>query len=163
MYQDSRTSGAYGIFAQFFNSDYFRFETELGYKQEGAQDKIAVTTVDNPDGNGQFVTIDHGYDFISLNLSFQPKLENKDACLYGIISPTLNYMIKNRDQIVLDNNITKFVLGYNLGLGFQPKNFLNGKLFIEAKYGSTFSKYLKGNYIEAKFNTIQISIGSYIN
>lgn len=163
LYQSSRVSGSFSFFTQFPISKYFRFEVELGYKQEGAEDKIPVTTTENPDGTGQFVIIDHAYDFLSLNLSWQPKIETNDISLYGIISPSLNYLLKNRDQIILNDDINKLVLGYNVGLGFQPKNIINGKLFVEVKFGGSFSKYLKNYYFETKFNTLQFSIGSYIN
>ncbi|MCL4550740.1 MAG: PorT family protein [Bacteroidetes bacterium] len=163
LYRDSRISGSFGIFAQFLSSDYLRFEMELSYKQEGAEDKIPVTTSENPDGTGQFIIVDHAYDFLSFNISLQPKYETKDICLFAIISPSLNYMLKNRDQILLTEDINKLVFGYNIGFGFQPKSFLNGNLFLEVRYGGSFSKYLKNDYLEAKFNTLQFSIGSYIN
>lgn len=163
LYQNSRISGSFSVFTQFLNSEYLRFEMELGYKQEGAEDKIPVTTAENPDGNGQFIIIDHAYDFLSFNISLQPKYETKDICLFAIISPSLNYMLKNRDQILLSADINKLILGYNLGLGFQLKSILNGNLFFEVKYGGSFSEYLRNDYLEAKFNTLQFSIGCYIN
>lgn len=163
MYKDSRVSGSFSFFAQFLKSEFYKFEIELGYKQEGAEDKIPVTTVENPDGSGQHITLDHAYDFISLNLSFQPKFESEDISLYGIIAPTLNYMIKNRDMVIHDEEITKLVLGYIIGLGFQPKNLMKGKLFVEVKFGSSFSEYLKNEFLTAKFNTWHVTIGSYIN
>jgi len=162
-YRNTRLSGSFGIFAQFFNSEYFRIETGLGYKQEGAEDKIPVTTAESPDGNGQFIIIDHAYDFLSLNIALQPKYEDEDICLFASISPALNYMLKNRDQILLPGDLNKFVLGYTVGAGFQPKSILNGKIFLEISYGGSFSKYLKNEYIEAKFNTLQLSVGSFIN
>jgi hypothetical protein len=145
LFQDSRVSGTFGLFAQFLNFRYCRFEFEAGYKQEGAENKVPVTTIENPDGSGDYVTFDHAYDFISLNLSFQPKLENEDICLYGIVAASLNIMTKNRDMLSYGQNVDKYVPGYNYGLGFSPKNFLNGKIFVEMKYGSSFSKYLKGS------------------
>ncbi len=162
-YQDSRISGAFSIFTQFFSSSYLRFEMELGYKQEGAEDKITVTTVDNPDGTDQFIILDHAYDFVTFNVSVQPKYENNDVCIFLILSPSLNFMVKNRDQIFLNDDPKKLVFAYSVGIGFQPKNILNGKLFLEVKYGSSFSKYLKTDFLEGEFRTLQLNIGSYIN
>lgn len=163
LYHDSRVSGSYGLFAHFLDSKYFRFEAELEYKQEGAEDKIPITTAENPDGTGQFVIVDHGFDFLSFNISFQPKIETEDFCLFGIISPTLNFMLKNRDQIIWTDDINDFLFGYKAGIGFQPKNFLNGRLFAEIKYGGSFSEFIKADYLKAKFNTIQFSLGAFIN
>lgn len=162
LYKDSRVSGSYGIFAQFLSSKYYRFEAELGYRQEGAEDKIPFTTSENPDGTGEFAIIDHAYDFISLNLAFQPKYENDNICLFGIISPSLNYMIKNRDQVILNDNIEKLLFGYSFGLGFQPKNILEGNLFAEFRFNNFFSKVIKNNYFESRFNSLQFSVGCFL-
>ena len=53
--------------------------------------------------------------------------------------------------------------GYNIGIGFQPKRILSGKLFIEFKYGSSFSKLMESGSLEMKFNKLQFNIGCYIN
>lgn len=111
-------------------------ETELGYEQLGAEDKIPVTTAENPDGTGEYVIIDHGYDFLSLDVSFNPKYETDKICLYGIISPSVNYLII--DQLILNKYTKDFLLGYNIGLGFRPKELFDGKFFCEIKYHNFF-------------------------
>lgn len=163
LYEDPRVSGAFSAFIQFLNAEYARFEFEAGYKQEGAEAKIPVTTLHNPDGTGDYMILDHAFDFVSLNLSVQPKIENKNICLYGILSGSLNFLVKTRDQLYSNTEIDKCIPGFNLGAGFQPKDFLNGKIFIEARYGGAFKKYLKNNFYGAKFNTIQVSLGCYLN
>lgn len=162
LYKDSRLSGSYSIFAYFLNSEYYRFEAELGYRQEGAEDKLPATTSESPDGTGEFVIIDHAYDFLSLNLALQPKYENDNICLFGIISFSFNNMLKNRDQLILNNNVEKFLLGYSFGLGLQPKNILNGKLFFEFRFNDFLFRVVKNDYFQAKFNSVQFSIGSFL-
>lgn len=163
LYQDSRLGGSFSVFARFLKSKYFRFEVDLGYKQVGAEDQIPFTTPENPDGTGQFLIVDHAYDILSLNIAMQPKYENKNICLFAVISPTLNYMIKNRDQTLLDDHINELIIGYNVGAGFQPKNILSGNIFIEVKFGGSFSEFIQSDNLEAEFNTWQFNIGSYIN
>ncbi len=162
LYQDSRISGSYSIFVHFLNSEYYRFEAELGYRQEGAEDKIPVTTSESPDGTGEFVIIDHAYDFISLNLAFQPKYENDNICLFGIISFSFNNMIKNRDQLILNRNVEKFLFGYSFGLGLQPKNILTGNLFFELRFNDFLFKVVKNDYFQTRFNSFQLNIGSFL-
>ncbi len=163
LYKETRYGGAFSIFVQFLKSDNMRFEFDLGYRQEGAEDKLPVTSVTHPEGTGQFVIIDYVYDFLSLNLGIHPKYENDDVCIYGIISPSLNILLKFRDQLIMEDDVDKIIPGWNLGIGFQPKNLLNGNLFVELKFGSSFTKYVKSDFFETRFNTIQLSIGSFIN
>ena len=162
MYKDARVSGAFGLFAHFLNSNYYRFSAELGYKQEGAEDQIAVTTWEDPDGTGEFLRLDHEFDFAYFALSFQPKIETERFSFYGIISPTINYLLKYSDAVYLKGDIDDIVFGYNVGFGFHPKTILNGKVFFEAEYGSSFSEFAENQYIGTKFNSLKFSIGGYL-
>jgi hypothetical protein len=72
-------------------------------------------------------------------------------------------LLKNRDQVVRNKDVNDFVLGYNIGIGLQPKSILSGKLFVELKYGSSFSNLIESDYLEVKFNKLQFNIGCYIN
>ncbi|MEG8948121.1 outer membrane beta-barrel protein [Rosettibacter firmus] len=161
LYRNARIGSNYGFFAQIFKTDNISFVAEMGYKQIGAEDKIPVTTSENPDGTGEFITLDHAYDFLVFQISFQPEYEMQAVKFYGIFAPTFNYMIGNRDQLIMNRYVKKFLIGYNLGIGIQPKTFLNGKLFLEVNYNGFFSKVVSNDFVSMKFSSFQISIGNY--
>jgi len=118
-------------------------EAELGYEQVGAEDKIPVTTSENPDGTGEYLIMDHAYDFLSLSVAFNPEYKTNKFCFYGIISPSINFLIKNRDELILNKYVNRFILGYNIGIGFKPKNIFTGKFFFEVRYQRFLTDVIK--------------------
>lgn len=161
LYKESRTNGYYSIFYQFYHSNYYLLEAELGYEQVGAEDNIPVTTSENPDGTGEYLVMDHAYDFLSLNIAFNPEYETDKICFYGIISPSINFLIKNRDQLILNKYANHFILGYNVGIGFKPKSIFKGKFFFEVRYHSFLTKVINNDFISLKFSSLKFCIGSY--
>lgn len=54
-YRDSRLGSSIGIFTDFSFNKFLSIKLDINYSNEGAEDKIPITTFDRPDGTGDFV------------------------------------------------------------------------------------------------------------
>lgn len=129
------------IFLSFLNIPFFQLQAELGYLQKGFEDKIPITTIVQPDGTGEFITVNNRLNYLSFSALAKLKYENEILTPYIIIGPQLNVLLsKNIEkgwEVVFDsfkeNNI-----GLSIGVGTEIKNVLPISILLEYRYESDF-------------------------
>ena len=158
-YDDNRLSGTFGVFLNMFKTKYFDLQNEIKYIQEGAEDKVSVTTAQSPEGIDE-LSWDHEYNFIRYSLNLRPYYQIKNNNnIYLILGPSVNYLIKNRDDFYLHEDLKDFYYGYNLGFGFTTSGIIDKPLLLEFKYNGYFNHLADNSEIKADIKSWQINIG----
>jgi len=129
------------IFVDFFNFTFFELEGEIGYLQKGFEDKVPITTTTQPDGTGEFMTVNNKLNYLSVSALAKFKYENEIFSPYLICGPQFNILLsKNIEkgfEVVFDrfrnNNF-----GLSFGAGSEIKNILPISLLIEYRYERDF-------------------------
>ena len=57
------------IFADIIELSFFNIESEMSYLRKGITDKVPITSMDYPDGTGEYINIDNSLLFIYINTS----------------------------------------------------------------------------------------------
>jgi len=86
-----------GIFARSRLTESFNVETEISYLQKGASKVLqyAVTTPDNPDGNGKTETMTSTIDlnYLQFGVNVQPKIQLGKMITFVSVGPSINYLL----------------------------------------------------------------------
>ena len=162
-YRDSRLGSCISIFTDFSFNKSFSIRLDVSYSNEGAEDKIPITTFDKPDGTGDFMIWDHEFGLVNTNLCFKPSYEFNSIQLYALIGPELKFLFYKRDMNIGAANPKNLVFGYNLGFGFLPKNVFEGRVFVEFRFSDSFGYLINVDDFKLKFQTLLLSLGCNIN
>ncbi len=158
-FDDNRIGPTMGFYSQFFNYDYFNIEGGLFYLQKGGQEEIAETTVSRPDGTGDYMTHDIHFDYLQLEINFQPKLNNKNTEIYGLVGLGVNYLLKIRNAFQADDNFNNIIFSYTLGAGIEFKNILDKPVLLEILINKDMTNIYTNSDSEFKFQTLIVRAG----
>lgn len=134
-------------FADISFLSFLNVEAEIGYAQKGAKYKIAVTTMTQPDGTGEFININNRLNYLSLSLMGKVKYKLELFTPYIVLGPEYNYLLSKQIEqgfeIVYDK-FKKDIFGFTVGIGSEIK-LLPVNIIVEYRY----SKDLTNNYDSA--------------
>ncbi len=105
MEHDNKTAVSPRIFADFFNLSFLQLEGEIGYLRKGFEDKIPITTMDQPDGTGDFITSNISLDYLSISALAKLKYVTEVISPYIILGPQLDILFNKSTpgwEIVFD-------------------------------------------------------------
>ena len=157
-FENNRIGVSFGIFMNMFNTDYFDVQSELSYLEEGAEDELLITTIDNPDGNGDYLIYDHEYDFLKLSFNIRPKYNLDSITPYLLFGPSISYLLKDRGAFYIED-LKKVHFGYSYGLGINVNDVFNNTFFCEFKYNGYFNEIADNDRAKLELSSWQINIG----
>lgn len=140
-YNDRRNGPTMGMYVRYLDLEYFDLESGLYYLQKGGKDKTEITTINQPDGTGEFLTYDTQFDCLQFLTGFRPYIKSKAIGCYGLISGTLDYLIGVSGTIRPKSAYKDFVLGYVVGAGFEFYNILSKVILLEVLISDTNNVY----------------------
>ncbi len=162
-YRDSRLGSSIGFFTDISLSDIFSIQFDVSYSNEGAEDKLPITTSENPDGTGDFFIWDREFDFLNTELILKPAYETEAIKFYGLIGPEMKIWLYERNLFIYGTKPKNLLLGYSVGFGFLLKEIFNGKVFIEFKFSDSFGNLISTKDFKLKLNSFQLNLGCGIN
>jgi len=129
------------IFADFLNYSFFQLEGEIGFLKKGFEDKVPITTMTQPDGTGEYITVNNGLNYLIISVLAKLKYKLGMFSPYIIVGPQFNLLLSKNIQkgwgVVLDkfkeNNI-----GISVGVGSEIKNILPISILVEYRYERDF-------------------------
>jgi len=137
-----------GIFARSRLTESFNVETEISYLQKGASKVLqyAVTTPDNPDGNGKTETMTSTIDlnYLQFGVNVQPKIQLGKMITFVSVGPSINYLL-SVDNFLAQEDVKSVTFGYNIGLGAAFDEIIHAPIFFEVKYCGDFSPFYSGS------------------
>ncbi len=150
------------IFADFFSLSFFRFQTELGYLQKGFEDKIPITTTAQPDGTGEFVSINNRVNYLSFSALAKFKYDTGVLSPYLIVGPQFNFLISkeiDKGWEVIFDKFKKNNMGISAGAGAEINNVLPVTMLIEYRYERDFIDNYESAYIDIRNYSHVILVG----
>jgi len=141
------------VFVEFFNNDYFRWESELEYNQKGVKENVT-------DSLQQVHTFQNGINYLSFNNYLKIRFEMFRIIPYILIGPRLEYALSKQAQ-VFPNVIGGFNaihVSYAIGAGIEFVSYGQLKFFTEAFYNPDFTRAYNSNFF-IKNNAFELKIG----
>ena len=114
---------------------FLQVEGELGYAKKGASYEVEYTTVDRPDGNGLYRTMNDHLDYLTLSLLAKVKFSPGMFSPYLIAGPEYNYLLNQKNDLDPAGiyKLKKSAFGLSAGVGSEIKLLLISVL-VEYRY-----------------------------
>ncbi|MEO6883402.1 MAG: outer membrane beta-barrel protein [Bacteroidia bacterium] len=142
------------IFAEFFNDDIFRWETEFEYNQKGVEEQITDTL-------HRVHTYENGINYLSFNNYLKIRYELFRIIPYVLIGPRMEYALSKQAQ-VFPNVIGGFSalhVSWAVGAGIEFVSYGQLKFFTEAFYNPDLTRAYNSNfYIKNKAFELKIGL-----
>jgi len=139
------------------NSNY---EFVIAYIQKGANKRYST---DSHTINGNlittYITDETLSRYLQLETNIQPKYKIDNISIYGILGPTLNYLIST-NLAHTDNELHQVSIGYGLGIGVELKKVKDKSIFAEVKYDGDFKSFRQTSF-KWWNRVLRFSIGTY--
>ncbi|MDP2364085.1 MAG: outer membrane beta-barrel protein [Ignavibacteria bacterium] len=139
-------------FADIVLLSFLQVESEIGYIQKGAKYKIAVTTIYQPDGNGEYININNRLNYFSISLMAKLKYNSDLFSPYLLLGPEYNYLLNKQIdkgfEVVYDK-FKKNAFGFTVGFGSEVK-LLPINIIVEYRYSRDFTNNYESYLIEIK-------------
>jgi len=156
----------FGLFSEFGLSNKLSIVADLGYVQKGSVEKVEITTIDQPEGTGEFVKFDSRFDFVSFSPALQFSSQMKKIRPFAFVGPRLDYYLGYKSDHNLDalkDDFSNTIFGISAGIGAGYKH---GKIEVSLnlQYQYDFNHLLDyislgGQGLTIDNNTFIISLG----
>jgi hypothetical protein len=152
---ETRTGFDIGAFAEWFDHPWVRVSSEVHFVRKNTGfPEIPVTTVEYPDGNGEFAKISYTFDYVSV--SVLPKLRTSFGTveIYGLAGPRIDILvhrsvnvegtepIRSSVQRAFDSHPMHYKdveIGGDFALGCQLSGLLLSGVGVEARFSPDFT------------------------
>ena len=161
IFNDRRIGPTMGIYMRYLDLRYFDLESGLYYLQKGGKQKFPITTIEQPDGTGEFATADIQFDCLQFQTGLRPYINLKEVGFYALTTGTLDYLI-GVTGVTPKSDYKDIVIGYTLGVGFEFPNILNNNILIEMLFSDTQNVY-RDSSIESETGSYLVRVGFSLN
>lgn len=142
-------------YIEWFNFPYISVITEVGYNQNGSKDKFEVTTIEFPDGTGEYKTFTPRFDYISIPLMIKLRYEIPFIIIYGFTGPRIDILIgHNKDASGVVDGFKSTETGYNFGIGIEYPIMNRYRVGSEIRYSISNQYACSSQYLTIKNNSI---------
>jgi hypothetical protein len=115
-------------------------ESDLTYTRKGTSERIEFWANSELTEQGVVYT-EIGTHYLQLGLTAQPRLPIDKGAGYLSVGSSLNYMVGTANLADVGDRLSRFQIGYNLGVGFDFGSLVEHGLFVEIKYSGDFSHF----------------------
>lgn len=159
---DNRVGLNIGIFAEFLNVPFISIVAEVNYLQKGMKEDVPVTTMTQPDGTGEFITLDTRVDYINISALGKLRINTGLFTPYILLGPKLDFEINNRTTIgshfSYKENFKKNIFGLKVGAGTEI-NLLPVGLLVEFVYDADYNAVYETPYLKVNSKSYDLRIG----
>lgn len=135
-------NGYYGaVSLEFLKSKHLSLTTDLGYYAKGNIQNIPIATIQMPEGDGTFRTVDTRFDYLLINPMLRIRHETGRIVPYALLGFRMDYQLSYQSDLNLqpiENDFRKTLWGGNLGAGLEYKTKQFG-LLLEGQYHIDFT------------------------
>jgi opacity protein-like surface antigen len=159
---DSRAGWNIGIFIELLDIPLLSIVTEVNYAQKGMKQEVPVTTVNQPDGTGDFVTWNTRVDYLNISAFGKLRLNVGLFTPYILLGPKIDFEINKEtsfDQLnEVEENFNKNIFGFKVGVGTEI-NLLSLNLLAEILYDADFNELYENQNLKVNSNSFELRIG----
>lgn len=125
-----------GAFIEFKLVENLSFVPEIHFIQKGLRYDIPITTMEFPDGTGQFITLKPNVNYVSIPININYTFYKTSFEIYGVGGVRLDFAVdKNGDGFDYQYKQFKDVdLGANIGLGLRTKELIGIGTGLEFRF-----------------------------
>jgi hypothetical protein len=150
-----------GVYVELLDIPLLSLIAELQYTQKGMRYPIEQTSVLQPDGTGQFVTLSPRVDYISIPLLAKLRFQVPSFTPYLIAGPRADLLVYRRgggfEAIVDEFKSTD--AGGTFGLGVEMHSLLPVGLLAEIRYNPSFSDVYKNEFLSVRNHSFDFLVG----
>ncbi|RPI01357.1 MAG: PorT family protein [Calditrichaeota bacterium] len=154
IYDQARTGWSIGGYVEWLNTPLISVITEVQYLQKGAKEEINISTVENPEGSGETMSLAPRLDYVSIPLLAKIRTKTSQATLYGLGGPTIDFLKSHNEQATgaVFSEIKSPELGIAMGAGLDFPIISQCTLGAEFRYRSAL-QYAYSNSVLTVRNT----------
>lgn len=118
----SYNAGIYSaVTAEFFNGKHVSFSTDLGFIQKGMKRKELITSLEYPEGNGEYLFHRFTRNYVSLSPMLKGYYQFNKVTAYVLAGPRIDLDITNSlpDGSNMNSKTHKIIFGLTYGLGAE--------------------------------------------
>jgi hypothetical protein len=150
-----------GGYVELFDTPYLSLLGEVHYVQKGFTFTAIVSSINQPDGTGEYLTVRPRVDYLSLPLLIKLRFDMQVVSPYVIVGPRLDLLIAKDPQgfqAVL-NEFKAIDVGLSLGAGAEvPTSFLSSVL-LEFRYSPTFNTSFSNAFLTVRNQSFELLLG----
>ena len=159
VFDQTRNGPIMGIYIRFLDYNFFNLESEFNYLQRGGQEKLPITTAEQPQGTGEEILYSVQFDYLQLQFNLRPYNSIKNYKVFGVIGISVNYLISVKNSVIPIENFKDFTFSYSLGAGIELQVLSSNSFLIEFSMNSDISNIYKDLNTEFMFKTYTIRLG----
>lgn len=146
------------VFGEFFKHPNFSGIVEFHYIQKGYKLSVPITTIEQPDGTGQYITLNPRIDYISLPLFVKIRKDYASVSPYIFAGPRFDLKIAYSTEYGYSNyndlNSVDFGLTGGAGLDFHISK--NIGLLLEGRYSYPVTSSFSSSFVTIKNYSFEI-------
>lgn len=157
-YDERRIGPNLGVFIRYHFLSRLELETGLSYIQKGGTDKTEITTVEHPEGTGEYVYHDIYFNMIRLRGALHKSFDLSDMEIAIVPGVSVDHLISVNGGTLPKKEYSDYVFSYNIGVEFSSNRFLEKRLAVRIEYDSDISKIYDGEFVYNKCSLFTINI-----
>lgn len=131
------------LFAEFINSPYVRWRTEIQYNQKGTKEILLDQTIRNKT------------NYLCWNNFLVLRTELYSIVPYILFGPRVEYLLSSSPQ----SGLQKLHITASGGAGIELVTYGNWKPMIEAHYNPDITKSYKSSIVDFKHDALELRVG----
>jgi len=154
-----------GIYTELFSQPILSGLAEIHYIQKGYKVKVAVTTEQNPEGNGQYITLTPRVDYLSVPVLLKVREEYKWINPYLYVGPHFDIKLAHSDDYGASNfkELHTLDIGATFGAGIQFKLAKKLGILLEGRFNQPITSSVSNSFIKVKNYSFEILTGINFN
>jgi len=157
---ESRLGLDIAVFTEFLNAPFISILAEVHYLQKGFTISQEITTIESPNGTGEFWTQTPRVDYVSFPILAKISLPAPFSP-YVIGGPRLDIRIGQKGDgfDAVYDDLETFDLGATLGLGVESPRLASFNLLAEIRYSPSLTDVFENDALKVKNESIEFLTG----
>lgn len=146
-----------GFYLEWLNMPVFSFSTEIHYVQKGMKESLPITTEQNPDGTGEYLTRSPRVDYFSIPILAKARLNDGQFTPYVIVGPRVDFLLQTKGegfQAVLEK-FDKVDFGGTIGIGAEIRSFESIQLGIEFRFNPSLKDGYSSQFLQVRNSSLE--------
>ena len=146
------------VFGEFFKQQNFSGIAEFHYVQKGYRLSFPVTTAEQPDGTGEYITLNPRVDYISVPLLVKFRKDYSSVSPYIIAGPRFDVKIAYSTEYGYSNfnSLNSVDFGLTMGAGLNFHISKNMGLLVEGRYSYPVTSSFSSSFVTIKNYSFEI-------
>jgi hypothetical protein len=145
-----------GVFVEWLDIPVLSVVTEIHYIQKGSEvtTNIAITTMEHPEGTGQFLSYSNRLNYLSMPLLAKVRMNWGLLTPYILAGPRFDYYLSGSGTFS-SSDFKKLDIGGTFGVGVELVSILPINTGVEFRYSPSFQNSYSVPYLSIKNRSME--------